>query len=91
MVGIGANNSKASIDNVKVQVLPRDVMPIRQSDFDEGPADFLNGTSTGLWSASGDGFIVGDASTGGLSTSWGGQIATITSDVRIAPCEFIEI
>jgi hypothetical protein len=90
LLGIGATNSKASIDNVKVQVLPRDVMPVRQNDFESGPADFLSGTSVGQWSLAG-GYMVGDASVDGLSTAWGGNIAYTTSDVRIAAGQVLEI
>jgi Ca2+-binding RTX toxin-like protein len=90
LVGIGANNSKASIDNVKVQVLPKDVMPVRHSDFESGLADFLSGDSVGQWSVA-DGYMIGNASTGGLSTTWAGDIAYTTSDVRIAAGQILEI
>ena len=90
MVGIGAFNSVASIDNVKLQVLPRDVEMIRQSDFDSGPVDFLTGDSVGQWQIA-NGYLVGDGSVNGLSTAWGGQIAYTTSDVRIAAEQVVEI
>jgi Ca2+-binding RTX toxin-like protein len=90
LVGLGANNSKARIDNVKVQVLPRDVMPVRQSDFDVDSGGFLDLESSGTWSVS-NGYLVGDASTGGLATAWGGMIATTSSDVRVAPGQVLEI
>ena len=89
LVGIGANNSRASIDNVRVQVLPKDVMPVRHSDFEGGFADFLVGDTFGQWDVA-DGHLIA-SSAGGLDTDWGGAIAYTTSDVRIAAGQVLEI
>ena len=73
-----------------MQVLPRDVMTIRQSDFDVDAGGFLDLGSTGTWDVS-NGFLVGSATAGGLSTEWGGMVATASSDVRVTPGQVLEI
>jgi hypothetical protein len=66
-------------------------MVVRESDFETGPATFLGANSVGTWTANADGYLSGDPSIGGVSTAWGGDIAFITSDVRAAPGQVLEI
>ena len=49
MVGIGANNSKARIDNVGVQVLPPETTLEVTEDFSDSVDDLFTGLSSGQW------------------------------------------
>ena len=49
MVGIGANNSKGRIDNVKVQVLPPEITFAVTEDFSSVSSELLNGGRLGNW------------------------------------------
>jgi Ca2+-binding RTX toxin-like protein len=53
MVGIGANNSRARIDNVSVQVLPRPIAFQNFEDFSDGRADIFTASTIGSWNISG--------------------------------------
>ena len=49
MVGLGANNSVARIDNVAIQVLPPEITYENVEDFQDGVADIYTGGNTGTW------------------------------------------
>ena len=49
MVGIGANNSKGRIDNVKVQVLPPEITFASTEDFSTVNSQLFNGERLGNW------------------------------------------
>ena len=53
MVGLGANNAKARIDNAAVQVLPPAITFSSTDDFSDGVADLFTASSVGNWLASG--------------------------------------
>ena len=59
MVGIGANNSISRIDNVAVQILPREVTLVHEEDFSDGVADMFSGDRVGQWQVI-DGRLVAD-------------------------------
>jgi hypothetical protein len=54
MVGIGANNSIARIDNVAVQVLPPELTLETTEDFSDQVADMFTGTQVGSWAIDGN-------------------------------------
>ncbi|MGD8630535.1 MAG: proprotein convertase P-domain-containing protein, partial [Gammaproteobacteria bacterium] len=49
MVGIGAQNSVGTIDNVAVQVLPPELTLDESENFADGVADRFTGLTTGYW------------------------------------------
>jgi len=49
LIGIGANNGKAQIDNVVVQRLPDTIAYNNIEDFSDGVADAYNGQQGGRW------------------------------------------
>jgi subtilisin-like proprotein convertase family protein/Ca2+-binding RTX toxin-like protein len=49
MVGLGAENSAARIDNVAVQILPPQLTIEETESFDDGVADRFTGLTTGSW------------------------------------------
>jgi VCBS repeat-containing protein len=49
MVGLGAENSAARIDNVAVQILPPQLTVEETESFDDGAADRFTGLTTGSW------------------------------------------
>jgi subtilisin-like proprotein convertase family protein len=49
MVGLGAENSAARIDNVAVQILPPQLTIEETESFDDGTADRFTGLTTGSW------------------------------------------
>ena len=68
LVGIGADNSRTTVDNLTVQVLPPDLTYDRTEDFEDGAAEDFTGVTTGDWSVS-DGAYQVDAGSGiALST-----------------------
>ena len=50
--GLGANNSKASLDNIQLLVLPPDIEPVADEDFNDAGTGFF-GETTGNWQTSG--------------------------------------
>ncbi len=61
MVGLGANNAKASIDNVNLQVIPPQITLTATDEFDTGPELVVG--ETGTWTLSG-GYLVGEPEDG---------------------------
>jgi subtilisin-like proprotein convertase family protein len=49
MVGIGADNAKARIDNVAVQILPPTITLNTTDDFGDGVADRFTASNVGAW------------------------------------------
>ncbi len=62
MVGLGANNAKASIDNVNVQVVPPEITLTKTDEFDNEPV--LVAAQTGIWTSSDDGRFIGHPESG---------------------------
>jgi Ca2+-binding RTX toxin-like protein len=62
MVGLGANNSRAKIDNVVVQQLPPQFTFNRTVDFSSGTTSLLRTPESGNWPAPSDGRYNGTAS-----------------------------
>ena len=57
MVGIGANNSKARIDNVAVQVLPPEITFEATEEFSDTVADLALTPVTGAWQVTDERFV----------------------------------
>jgi Ca2+-binding RTX toxin-like protein len=76
MVGLGAGNSTARIDNVRVQVLPPETTFEATETFDAPPAAIAY--ESGTWSL-GAGALLGAVAPGGTNA-----IATVDLDVRAA-------
>jgi hypothetical protein len=63
MVGLGTNNSRGRIDNVKVQVLPREISFDRTDEFVAGSPNLVSGYSDGQWQVQ-DGRLIGTPAPG---------------------------
>ncbi len=82
LVGIGGNNARAKIDNVKVQVLPPTITFQDTEWFTDNVANLLTGAQNGQWSVSGNRDSgTPDASAGFASSNSG--IALATSSVLL--------
>ena len=81
LVGIGANNSKARIDNVAVQVLPPEITY-------EGAEDFSDGVANSFQVQDGDWQIVGDRYE--AMPNAGGELAISTSQLNIGMASLYE-
>jgi hypothetical protein len=57
MVGLGAENAVARIDNVAVQVLPLEITFEETEDFTDGVADRFTVSPTGQWQITGDRYV----------------------------------
>ncbi|NIQ03506.1 MAG: hypothetical protein GWM98_26665, partial [Nitrospinaceae bacterium] len=80
MVGIGANNSTASIDDVIVQVLPPEIT-FQQTDDFSGSGVLFGGETIGAWQIVGSRYEV-DA-TGGIAQSLTNLSVSSTSVIRL--------
>src|SRR5206468_11243765 len=49
LLGFGSDQSRGTIENVAIQVLPPQITPDPTEDFKEGPANHLNGTPPRNW------------------------------------------
>ncbi|MEH6825981.1 MAG: matrixin family metalloprotease, partial [Motiliproteus sp.] len=87
MVGIGANNSIARIDNVAVRVLPPELTLEYSEDFSDLIADRFTGTQVGSWAISGKGNNQSYQPT--LDADQG--YATSSSDIRIDSAYLLRI
>ncbi len=56
MIGIGAHEARARIDNVAAQVLPPEITLETTDEFSGGSTDFLGGDATGSWQINGQRF-----------------------------------
>ena len=83
MVGIGANNSVARVDNVAVQVLPRGITLDETETFVDGLAQRFTGNETGDWS------IIAGRYEGAATASE--EIATATVDVRVHAAYLVRV
>ena len=83
MVGIGANNSVARIDNVAVQVLPRGITLDETETFDDGVAQRFTGNETGDWN-------IVDGRYEGAPTP-NDDIAIATVDVRVQAAYLVRV
>ncbi len=77
MIGIGAENSRGRIDNVRVQVLPPELTLDALDDLGSVPSLLLREPPTGNWQTT-DGRYLG-------SPSDGNSVAVAPIDLRIAP------
>ncbi len=59
LVGIGAENSQARIDNVQVQVLPPEFTFAYTENFEDGSADLFSDATAGTWQVGSDGRYMG--------------------------------
>jgi Ca2+-binding RTX toxin-like protein len=83
MIGIGANNSVARIDNVIVQKLTPETTFEHEDDFTDGLADLLTGGGTGLWWVAGQRYV---------GTTLPGQDTARTAlDLSVGPNSRLEI
>ena len=57
MVGVGAYDSIAYLDNVAVQVLPPEITFENTEDFTDGVADLFAGQRTGTWQIAGNRYL----------------------------------
>ncbi|KKL51236.1 hypothetical protein LCGC14_2297520, partial [marine sediment metagenome] len=87
MVGLGAYNSKARIDNVAVQVLPPEITLEVTEDFSDGVADLFTGPASGQWQTTGTG---PKASYQGKPTA-GQDVAFSTTSLSIAASSLMRI
>jgi Ca2+-binding RTX toxin-like protein len=83
MVGLGAYNSIARIDDVKVQVLPPEITFQATDEFDPEVADLFAADSIGSWIVT-DGRYVG-------MPEIGMDFAASTMDMLVASASFLEI
>lgn len=83
MVGLGAYNSIARIDDVKVQVLPPEITFQATDEFDPEVADLFVADSIGSWVVT-DGRYVG-------MPEIGMDFAASTMDLLVASASFLEI
>jgi Ca2+-binding RTX toxin-like protein len=83
MVGLGAYNSIARIDDVKVQVLPPEITFQTTDEFDTTVSDLFAVDSTGSWGVS-DGRYMG-------VPEIGMDFAASTVDLQVASASFLEL
>jgi hypothetical protein len=86
MVGLGANNSKAQIDNVAVQRLPPNYTFNKTVEFDAGTTTLLLAPTSGTWAISGTGTAARYNGTPGATTP-----AVDLVNLVIAPSSAIEV
>jgi Ca2+-binding RTX toxin-like protein len=72
MIGLGADNAKAAIDNVNLMVLPPTITFTCSEDFSTTPA--LLSSETGDWTISSEGYYVGTPATGESLALAGGSL-----------------
>ena len=83
MVGIGANNSRAQIDNVAVQVLPPTFTLQETETFADGVANLLTGSQVGQWTvASGRDTGTPAVATGFAASNFDLQLVSPDIDAR---------
>lgn len=83
MVGIGAYNSIARIDDATVQVLPPEITFTAEDTFEVGVSDLFTTETTGVWMAS-------DGKYTGIPES-GEDRAISRMDLLVAPASFLEL
>jgi hypothetical protein len=83
MIGLGAENSVARIDDVVVQILKPETTFEHVDDFSDGGADGFTAPTRGLWQVNGERFE---------GTSLAGEaVATTTFDLRVSPNSRLEL
>jgi len=81
MIGLGADNAKAAIDNVNLQVIPPSITLTRSEDFSKTP-ELLAG-KTGTWEAK-KGYYVG-------TPSAGQSLALASGDLKVGPAYLLQL
>jgi hypothetical protein len=84
MIGLGAENSVARIDDVVVQILKPETTFEHVDDFSDGVADGFTAPTTGLWQVNGESFE-------GTSIAATGPLAATTFDLRVSPNSRLEL
>ncbi len=86
MVGLGANNARARIDNVGVQILPPAISYTARAEFDSDPSRLVSAPSSGSWTVSGGEAVVANVTGYAVALSRvaidPAYILRIQSDVR---------
>jgi hypothetical protein len=49
LLGFGSDQSKGTLDNIKIQVIPPQITLDTTEDFNDGAANLFTGTTTGTW------------------------------------------
>jgi len=76
MVGLGANNARAQIDNVAVQVLPPTYTMQESENFSDGKANLLTADQVGQWVITGGRDVGTPASAGFAASNFSLQLST---------------
>src|SRR5262249_35062777 len=83
MVGIGARNAKAQIDNVTLQRVPLPIALSQTADFSSGPGSLFAPPQSGSWLTTTDGHYIGTASSGNAAVN--------LEAMRVAPAYMVDL
>ena len=87
MVGLGAKNSIARIDNMVVQVLPPEITLEDVEDFRDGVADLYTGDASGSWAINGS----GDKARFEATPADDEELAYLTTSLKIGSAYLLQV
>ncbi|MEP6694842.1 MAG: hypothetical protein ABJB39_09370, partial [Chloroflexota bacterium] len=86
LLGFGSDQSRGTLDNIKIQVVPPQITLDTTEDFNDGVANLFTGTTTGTWAPStSDGRYTGTPATGSTVATKG-----IDLGAQIQPESYVE-
>jgi hypothetical protein len=85
-LGFGSDQSKGTLDNIKIQVLPPQITLDTTEDFSDGAANLFTGATTGTWAVTpADGRYVGTPAAGATTA-----IVGIDLGAHLQPDSYVE-
>src|SRR2546425_2027617 len=72
LLGFGSDQSRGTLDNIKIQVVPPQITLDTTEDFSDGAANLMTGTTTGAWAVTpADGRYTGTPAAGATTATVG--------------------
>jgi hypothetical protein len=86
LLGFGSDQSRGTLDNIKIQVVPPQITLDTTEDFSDGAANLFTGTTTGTWAVTpADGRYTGTPAAGATTA-----IAGIDLGAHVQPDSYVE-